>query len=109
MKVLDLYPDRQDGSDVSNWLEDDTAGAKLVALAKKVPLWELSADSSSSDSSTSDDALIAELAALSPVQYEKRREAARPRGAGHPFIDRWCEPRSRADSPRGDQPRLPVT
>jgi 5S rRNA maturation endonuclease (ribonuclease M5) len=76
VKVLDLYPDRQDGSDVSNWLEDDTAGAKLVALAKKVPLWELSADSSSSDSNTSDDALIAELAALSPVQYEKRREAA---------------------------------
>ena len=78
VRILDLYPDRQDGSDVSDWLQDDTAGAKLVALAKKAPLWEPSAaaDSSSSDSSATDDALIAELAALSPVQYEKRREAA---------------------------------
>jgi 5S rRNA maturation endonuclease (ribonuclease M5) len=40
VRLLDLYPERHDGSDVSNWLADDTAGAKLVRLAKQAPLWE---------------------------------------------------------------------
>jgi 5S rRNA maturation endonuclease (ribonuclease M5) len=40
VRVLDLYPERHDGSDVSNWLADDTAGAKLAKLAKQAPLWE---------------------------------------------------------------------
>ncbi len=40
VRILDLYPERHDGSDVSNWLVDDTAGAKLAKLAKEAPLWE---------------------------------------------------------------------
>ena len=40
VRILDLYPERHDGSDVSNWLVDDTAGAKLAKLAKQAPLWE---------------------------------------------------------------------
>jgi Protein of unknown function (DUF3631) len=40
VRLLDLYPERHDGSDVSNWLADDTAGAKLAKLAKQAPLWE---------------------------------------------------------------------
>ena len=40
VRILDLYPERHDGSDVSNWLVDDTAGAKLAKLAKDAPLWE---------------------------------------------------------------------
>jgi Protein of unknown function (DUF3631) len=40
VRLLDLYPERHDGSDVSNWLADDTAGVKLATLAKQAPLWE---------------------------------------------------------------------
>jgi 5S rRNA maturation endonuclease (ribonuclease M5) len=40
VRILDLYPERHDGSDVSNWISDDTAGAKLAKLAKGAPLWE---------------------------------------------------------------------
>jgi hypothetical protein len=39
VRIFDLYPERHDGSDVSNWLVDDTAGAKLAKLAKQAPLW----------------------------------------------------------------------
>jgi hypothetical protein len=40
VRLLDLYSERHDGSDVSNWLVNDTAGAKLAKLAKDAPLWE---------------------------------------------------------------------
>ena len=40
VRILDLYPERHDGSDVSNWISDDTAGAKLAKRAKDAPLWE---------------------------------------------------------------------
>ena len=43
LRILDLYPEQHDGSDVSDWLVDDTAGAKLAKLAKDAPLWEPSA------------------------------------------------------------------
>jgi 5S rRNA maturation endonuclease (ribonuclease M5) len=38
VRILDLYPERHDGSDVSNWIADDTSGAKLAKLAKDAPL-----------------------------------------------------------------------
>jgi 5S rRNA maturation endonuclease (ribonuclease M5) len=40
VRILDLYPERHDGSDVSNWLVDDSAGVKLAKLAKDAPLWK---------------------------------------------------------------------
>jgi Protein of unknown function (DUF3631) len=43
VRILDLYPERHDGSDVSNWIVDDSAGVKLAKLAKEAPLWESSA------------------------------------------------------------------
>jgi 5S rRNA maturation endonuclease (ribonuclease M5) len=77
LRILDLYPDRNDGSDVANWLEADTAGVKLSLLAKQAPLWEPSPDDGKGDASASDDdQLVAELAALPQLQYERRREAA---------------------------------
>jgi Protein of unknown function (DUF3631) len=54
--------------DVSNWLESDSAGVRLAKLAAAASLWEPSADS--------DEELIAELAALSKLQYAKRRKDA---------------------------------
>jgi 5S rRNA maturation endonuclease (ribonuclease M5) len=78
LRILDLYPDRNDGSDVANWLEADTAGVKLTQLAKQAPLWEPSPDDGKGDDASAgdDDQLIAELAALPRLQYERRREAA---------------------------------
>jgi Protein of unknown function (DUF3631) len=40
VRILDLYPERHDGSDVGDWLVNDTAGVKLAKLAKQAPLWE---------------------------------------------------------------------
>lgn len=40
VKVLDLYPDRTDGSDVSDFLREDPAGVRLVKLVKEAPLWD---------------------------------------------------------------------
>src|SRR5262249_12470751 len=40
VKVVDLFTDRQDGSDVSDWLEQDRAGARLVQKAKETSEWE---------------------------------------------------------------------
>ena len=33
VRVLDLCPNRQDGSDAWDWIQDDTAGSKLAAMA----------------------------------------------------------------------------
>ena len=43
LRVCDLFPERSDGSDVSDWLVEDRAGARLAALAKAAPLWGPSA------------------------------------------------------------------
>jgi DNA primase len=40
LRVLDLYAELSDGSDVSDWLIDDPAGVRLAKLAKEAPLWE---------------------------------------------------------------------
>ena len=78
VRVLDLYPDRHDGSDVSDWLTEDTAGARLAKLSKEAPLWEPSADDGNDERDGDDNTkrLIAELAALPRLAYEKQREGA---------------------------------
>jgi hypothetical protein len=79
VKVVDLFPDRSDGSDVSDWLKDDRAGSRLAKLTKDAPEWEAprdSGDGSGASAGKSDEALIFELAALPGLQYERRREQA---------------------------------
>ena len=39
VRILDLYPERHDGSDVSDFIADDTAGGRLAKLVKEAPLW----------------------------------------------------------------------
>jgi hypothetical protein len=39
VKVVDLYPERTDGSDVSNWLAADRAGEKLLQVVRDAPEW----------------------------------------------------------------------
>ena len=84
VRILDLYPDRNDGSDVSDFLKDDRAGSRLAKLAKDAPEWEElpdtgGADSGSGDGTSDDELLVAELAALPRLQYAKRRKDAAKR------------------------------
>jgi 5S rRNA maturation endonuclease (ribonuclease M5) len=39
VKIVDLYPDRHDGSDVSVWIAKDSAGVRLAKEVKEAPLW----------------------------------------------------------------------
>jgi 5S rRNA maturation endonuclease (ribonuclease M5) len=119
VKVIDLYPERNDGSDVFDWLQADTAGVKLMKVVKDAPEWEPSADSERRDEQKSDDELIAELAALDRLGYAKRRKDAaarigvtlaaldkivaevrsepRSEEPAHWQLERWPEPVATAD------------
>jgi hypothetical protein len=39
VKIVDLHPDRHDGSDVSDFIAHDKAGVRLAKDAKDAPLW----------------------------------------------------------------------
>ena len=39
VKVVDLFPDRSDGHDVTDWLKHDAVGAKLFEAVKAAPEW----------------------------------------------------------------------
>ena len=73
LKVVDLHPGRSDGSDVSNWLESDSAGVKLIKAVNDVPIWE--PGEVSAGATTADEAIIAELAELFRLDYAKRRKS----------------------------------
>jgi hypothetical protein len=71
VKIVDLYPDRTDGADVSDWLKSDSAAVKLLGIVRSTPAWEPTAAPVQSD-----EELISELAALDRLQYAKRRKEA---------------------------------
>jgi putative DNA primase/helicase len=63
--------------DVSDWLESDTAGAKLSKLAKAAPLWEPPPESSKEEAEPTDiDVEIQRLAQLKLIEYEQQRKGA---------------------------------
>jgi uncharacterized protein DUF3631 len=74
IKIVDLFPDRSDGKDVSDYIERDRVGAKFIKLCKEAPFWDPSADNGKDGSH--DETLIAELAVLSKLEYAKRKKAA---------------------------------
>jgi hypothetical protein len=82
VRVIDLYPGRQDGSDAWDWVQDDTAGSKLAAMAKNTALlWEPTPDDDKAAAegrgeADKDEQIIAALAALPKLAYEKQREEA---------------------------------
>ncbi len=78
VKVIDLFPERNDGSDVFDWLRTDTAGVKLIKVVNEAPEWEPGADSEENEEK-SDDELVAELVALDRLGYAKRRKDAATR------------------------------
>jgi 5S rRNA maturation endonuclease (ribonuclease M5) len=88
VKVVDLYPDRVDGSDVSDWLKTDSAGVKLIKSVNDTPPWEPNADSVKASSTGSDEEKIAELAKLSPLAYQRQRiEEAKKLGSTTKVLD----------------------
>ena len=76
IKVVDLFPDRSDGHDVTDWLKHDAVGAKLFEAIKAAPEWQPGDDKPIAAATPEDEALLAELAALSPLDYAKRRKRA---------------------------------
>jgi len=91
VKLIDLYPSHSDGSDVSNFVEADRAGVKLLKAVKDTPFWEPSQDEAGK-SDRADDELIAELAALPQLAYERRREqAAKQLGIRVSILDQLVE------------------
>jgi putative DNA primase/helicase len=73
LKIIDLYRDRSDGSDVSDWLKTDSVGVKLIKAVNDAPLWEPNANAMRASSGGSDEEKIADLAKLSKFDYAKRR------------------------------------
>jgi Protein of unknown function (DUF3631) len=90
LRVLDLYPERDDGADVSDWTAEDTAGTKLAQRAKEAPLWEPPTESGKEeDEATDADAEITQLAKLSLVEYDNQRKgAAEKLGVRTPILDK---------------------
>jgi hypothetical protein len=99
IKVVDLFPGRSDGCDVSDWLKNDAVGARLFNEIKTTPEWTPgSADDGPIVAATpEDEELLAELAALSPLDYAKRRKRAATRlGIGVGDLDRFVAERRAA-------------
>ncbi|MFZ2138758.1 MAG: hypothetical protein WAV78_17800, partial [Xanthobacteraceae bacterium] len=78
VKIVELL-DLKEGQDVSDFLTRDRAGVKFIQLCKAAPLWEPSTDRDGGKDDTSDDELIAQLAALPRIEYAKRRKDAAKR------------------------------
>jgi hypothetical protein len=82
LRVVQL-PDLPPKGDVTDWLAGDPAGARLVKCCTAAPIWEPPGDGAGTDEER-----VAELAALSPLDYAKRRkEIAEELGIAVHFLD----------------------
>ena len=96
VRVVDLFPDQQDGSDVSDWIVKDTAGVRLAKEAKEAPRWGPSgpsADDAKPDKEESEISIeISRLAKLPLIKYEQERKvAAEALGFRAPVLDRLVQ------------------
>ena len=69
VRVLDLYPDCVDGSDVSDWLADDPSGVRLTKLTKDAALWQPASDSAGDE--VGDDKSDAEITRLAKLPCDQ--------------------------------------
>jgi 5S rRNA maturation endonuclease (ribonuclease M5) len=78
IKVVDLFPDRSNGHDISDWLKHDVVGAKLFAAVKAAPEWAPADEPVAGDEKEESEFTIeiARLAKLPVVKYEQERKAA---------------------------------
>ena len=92
IKIVDLYPGRGDGYDVTNWLKHDVVGAKLFEAIKATPEWQPDDDKPIEAATPEDEALLVELAGLSALDYAKRRKRAAVRlGISTSDLDRFVK------------------
>jgi hypothetical protein len=93
VKVVDLFPDRSDGHDVTDWLKNDSVAAKLFKAVTATPEWQPDSGGEPVAFATpEDEALLVELAALSRLDYAKRRKgAARRLGISVSDLDRFVK------------------
>jgi putative DNA primase/helicase len=78
VRVVDLFPGRTDGADVSDWLATDSAGVKLLAVVKDAPEWKPES-AAGSPAPGEREALISELSRLSELDYQARRTESKER------------------------------
>jgi 5S rRNA maturation endonuclease (ribonuclease M5) len=78
VRIVDLFPDRDDGADVTDWLKTDAAGVKLMGLVRGAADY-VPGEEPEADTSTDDKKLIAELAGLDPLAYAQRKKGAAKR------------------------------
>ena len=64
MRILDLYPERHDGSDVSDFIANDTAGVRLAKEVKEAPLWGPSGPTTSAAAAADGAELLADVHAF---------------------------------------------
>ena len=76
VRIVEL-PDLPPKGDVSDWLESDTAGAKLSKIAKAAPLWEPPSEPSKEEAEATDADVeitrLAKLTALSTSSNARKR------------------------------------
>jgi putative DNA primase/helicase len=83
IRVLDLFPERTDGYDVSEFLKHDPSGARLAKLAREAGEW------TPADEKKREDDLVTELTRLHGIDYAKRRkEIAKTLGVGVHDLDK---------------------
>jgi hypothetical protein len=105
VRVVEL-PGLLPKGDVSDWLESDPTGARLVRECTRAPLWEPTAASAAARGG--DNKLITELAALSRLDYAKRRaDAAEEIGIGVTELDKIVA-RARGEAPPATPERWAV-
>jgi putative DNA primase/helicase len=86
IKIVDLFPDRDNGDDVSVFLEHDKAGVQLAKRIKEASDW------SPVDEKTQDDAALAELVALQGIEYARRKqELSKELGIAQRDLDKAVE------------------
>jgi hypothetical protein len=97
VRVVDLFPDRLDGSDVSDWLVNDTAVVGLAKAVKQAPLWEPSSPATSADDARPDEEEseinieVSRLAKLQLIKYEQDKDAAEALGVRASVLDRLVQ------------------
>ena len=98
VRVLDLYAERQDGSDVSDWMAKDTAGVRLAKLVKEADEWHPIGPATGPGEAKPDEKEseigieISRLAKLPLVKYEQdRKTVAEALGVRTSVLDRLVQ------------------
>jgi putative DNA primase/helicase len=96
IRILELWPDRDDGFDVSEYLKGDPTGAQLILskIRKAVPEWTLA------DVKTEEDIVADELDGLDGIEKARRKkELAKELGITAKELDKALADKSAMEQP----------